>query len=120
MSCVQLLVNSWTQVCAELIKAIYCLMKHELIGKAVFTFPDHARVEIMLDRAQPQSPVYTAEHEAFRDVMGRVASREVGMRPASFRAGICGYLAGFGQSNFNPLGQERRRSPNRALAPHQR
>lgn len=120
MSCVQLLVNSWTQVCAELIKAIYCLMKHELIGKAVFTFPDHARVEIMLDRAQPQSPVYTAEHEAFRDVMGRVASREVGMRPASFRAGICGYLAGFGQSNFNPLGQERRRSPNRAQAPHQR
>ena len=31
----------------------------------------------MLDRSQPQSPFYTAEHEAFRDVMRRFVAREI-------------------------------------------
>ena len=31
----------------------------------------------MLERARPQSPFYTAEHEAFRDVMRRFVAREI-------------------------------------------
>jgi acyl-CoA dehydrogenase len=31
----------------------------------------------MLERTRPQSPFYTAEHEAFRDVMRRFVSREI-------------------------------------------
>src|SRR3954463_3263615 len=35
------------------------------------------REESMLERARVQSPFYTAEHEAFRDVMRRFVSREI-------------------------------------------
>ena len=31
----------------------------------------------MLERTRAQSPFYTAEHEAFRDVMRRFVSREI-------------------------------------------
>src|SRR4051794_8078600 len=35
------------------------------------------REESMLERTKPQSPFYTAEHEAFRDVMRRFVSRQI-------------------------------------------
>ena len=46
----------------------------------------------MLERTRTQSPFYTPEHEAFRDVMRRFVASEIepyasnGTRPASFRA----------------------------------
>src|SRR5262249_38151696 len=35
------------------------------------------REDPMLERTRPQSPFYTAEHEAFRDVMRRFVAREI-------------------------------------------
>ena len=31
----------------------------------------------MLERTRPQNPFYTAEHEAFRDVMRRFVTKEI-------------------------------------------
>src|ERR1044072_9012277 len=49
-----------TQVCADQIRASSSL-----------------REESMLERTRVQSPFYTAEHEAFRDVMRRFVAREI-------------------------------------------
>src|SRR4029434_4031091 len=38
---------------------------------------DPSREESMLERTTVQSPFYTTEHEAFRDVMRRFVSREI-------------------------------------------